>query len=122
MEATVRLVGGVTVEAALATVEQVLGIVAGLTPTGIDNHVLEYVRALRKSPELVGLLERDIGGTQAQALNFSTIMLILQLVNMIRNGGDLASIIKAVMDLIGKVGAANPIPRAGYTPATNQRC
>lgn len=128
MTATVQLIGGVSVEDALATLDQVLGFIAGATPTRVDDHIREYVQALRKSPELVELLERDLGReAKPQALNFSTIMAILEIIRLIRGGGDFAGIVKLIVDLLnrfrGNQPAGNPAPDlSGYVPNQASRC
>lgn len=103
-QSSAQLLGNVTVEQALQTIESVLGIIAAATPTGIDNHVLAYVKALRKSPELVALLSADLDQPQPQALSLSVIMAIVSLVRMIQKGGGIGEIFQAIKDLLAKFG------------------
>ena len=114
---------GISVDAALATLESTLGMIAPATASGVDDHVLAYVRALRKSPELVGLLEKDFGNVApastpaAQAVSISTIMAIISLVRAIQATGLTGDIFQRIKDLIAKFGSPGAqVQAASFDP------
>lgn len=96
---TPQLIGNLTTDEAIAALEQTLSVVSKLTPFGVDDRIYQYVAALRKSPELMRLLEEDFDRPGAQAANLGLVFAILEIVRLFR-AGDIQGALNKIRELI----------------------